>query len=52
MAEDYGQTPVNNSGLATAHAAGIVVVGALFALIFIRRGFRGVNVLSAGVSVR
>jgi len=50
--DDYGQAPVNNSAFSTSHAAGIVVVSALLALILIRRGFRGVNVLGAGVSVR
>jgi hypothetical protein len=50
--DDYGQSPVQYTGFTTSHAAGVVVVGALFMLILIRRGFRGVSVLGAGVSVR
>jgi hypothetical protein len=51
MSDDYGQSPVTN-GLTTSHAAGVVVIGSLLMLILIRRGFRGVSVLGAGVSVR
>lgn len=35
--------------MTTAHAAAVVVIGALIVLILINRGFRGVNV--AGVSL-
>jgi hypothetical protein len=52
MSDDYGQSPVHNTGFTSSHAAGVVVIGALFFLIMIRRGFRGVSVLGAGVSVR
>ena len=50
--DDYGQSPVRNTNFATSHAAGGVVVGALVLLILIRRGFRGVGVLGANVSVK
>lgn len=36
----------------TEHAAAVIVIGALLALVFIRRGFRGINVAGVGVSVR
>jgi hypothetical protein len=50
--DDYGQSPVRNGSFGTSHAAGVVVIGALIFLILIRRGFRGVGVLGANVSVR
>ena len=39
------------SAVTTAHASGMVVVGALLALILIRAGFRGVNVGGASLKV-
>lgn len=51
--EDTSYNPVSRvSGFNTEHAAGIVVIGALAALYLIRRGFRGVGVLGANVSVK
>lgn len=40
------------TSLTTAHAAAIVVIGALVALILIARGFRGVNLGGVSVGVK
>lgn len=45
----YGSSYAGLSGFTTPHAAAIVVIGSLAALILIRRGFRGVSVGGAGV---
>lgn len=37
--------------LTTAHASGVIVIGALLALIAIRMGFRGVSVGGASIKV-
>lgn len=47
-----GTTTMNNpvstsAGVATEHAAAVIVIGALVALIAINRGFRGVSVSGA-----
>ena len=44
--------PVQGAGFTTEHAAAVIVIGALAALILIRRGFRGVNVGGVSVGVR
>lgn len=36
--------PVKVTGLTTEHAAGVIVIGSLLALVAIRHGFRGVSV--------
>jgi len=53
---DYGSdnvmtNPIKRGGITTEHATGIIVVGALVALVAINRGFRGVSVgkLSGGL---
>lgn len=42
--------PVRGSGagLTTEHAAAVVVIGSLVALILVRRGFRGVGIPGVG----
>lgn len=44
--------PVSNTAIDTPRAAAGLVIGALLALVLIRRGFRGVSVGGVGVSVR
>ncbi len=39
--------PVKMGGLSTEHAAAVLVIGALVALVAIRGGFRGVSVSGA-----
>lgn len=49
-----GSASVNGqslSNLSTAHASGVVVIGALLALVAIRMGFRGINVGGASLRV-
>lgn len=43
--------PIKGPGLDTPMVTGIIVLSALGMLILIRRGFRGVNVMGAGVSI-
>lgn len=47
--DDTNKHNVGGSVFNSAHASGAIVIGALVALVLIRRGFRGVSV--AGVSV-
>lgn len=47
-----GTTFLQTSGWPAERWAGAVVIFALLMLIVIRRGFRGVNVLGASVSVK
>lgn len=52
---DYGQEqsyPVGGAGFTTEHAAAVIVIGALAALVLLRRGFRGVNVGGVSVGIR
>lgn len=54
MAYDYAadnRQTIKGVGLSTEHAAAAVVIGALLALILIKRGFRGVNVGGIHVGV-
>lgn len=45
--------PVSSvQGLTTAHAAGVVVLACVAALVLIRRGFRGVNVGGVNVGIK
>jgi hypothetical protein len=44
--------PVKGGGMQTEHGVAVVVIGALVALIMIRRGFRGVSVGGASIGVR
>lgn len=46
-----GQYRLSMSGWPPERWAAVVVLGALGVLILLRRGFRGVNVLGANVSV-
>ncbi len=50
--EDYDNTTARIGGIATEHAAAILVFGSLLFLIMVRRGFSGVSVGGVGVSVR
>lgn len=38
-------------GFTTEHAAAVIVIGSLVALIMINRGFRGISVMGASVKV-
>lgn len=49
---DYRQPVKGLQTLTTEYAAAVVVIGALVALIMIRRGFRGLNVGGVSVGVR
>lgn len=44
-------TRMGMGGMATSHAAGVIVIGSLLALAAIRAGFRGVNVGGVKVGV-
>jgi hypothetical protein len=44
--------PVKTGGIMTEHAVAGLVLGALIALIMIRRGFRGVSFGGASIGVR
>lgn len=44
-------TRMGFGGMATSHAAGVIVIGAMAALWAIRMGFRGVNVGGVKVGV-
>lgn len=44
--------PVKSNGMSTERMAGILVIGALVALIAINRGFRGVSVGGVSVGVK
>jgi hypothetical protein len=46
------ENPVKGAGLSTEHATAAVVIGALVALWFVRRGFRGVSAGGISVGVR
>lgn len=47
-----GENPVRNGGNETPYAAGAIVIGSLAILILIRRGFRGVNLGGASISIK
>ena len=49
---DDGMNPVKGSGLTTAHASAVVVLGALVFLVLIKRGFRGVSAGGVSIGVR
>lgn len=49
--ESTGTYPMSLNGWPPERWAAVVVLGSLFLLILIRRGFRGVNFLGAKVSV-
>ncbi len=49
--ENMMTNPVKGQGFDTPQVAGALVIGALLALVAIRRGFRGVNVAGVGVRV-
>lgn len=49
---DDGMNPVKGSGLTTAHATAVVVIGALIFLILVKRGFRGVSAGGVSIGVR
>lgn len=44
--------PISGGGFTTEHAAAAIVIGALVALVLIRRGFRGVSVGGVSVGIR
>jgi len=44
--------PVSTGSVDTPRAAAGIVIGALVALILVRRGFRGVNLGGVGVSIK
>lgn len=50
-ADEGNINPVKDRGMDTPMVTGALVIGALVALILIRRGFRGVNVLGASASI-
>jgi hypothetical protein len=50
--DDYSHPVKGVQTLTTEHAAAIVVIGALVALMAIRRGFRGVNLGGVSVGVK
>lgn len=50
--ETYDDATARVGGLATEHAAAVLVFGSLLFLILVRRGFSGVSVGGVGVSVR
>lgn len=52
MNNGYEEYPVNASGLSTEHAAAVIVIGCLLALIAIRKGFTGINVGGLTVGVK
>lgn len=47
-ADEGNVNPVKGGGIDTPQMTGAIVIGALVALVLIKRGFRGVNVLGAG----
>ena len=52
MSDVNGSYPVDNGTGNTPRAAAGIVLGALVALILIRRGFRGVSVGGVNVGIR
>jgi hypothetical protein len=50
-ADEGNINPVKGGGIDTPMMTGALVIGALVALILIRRGFRGVNVLGASANI-
>ena len=52
MADYASNEPLDNGSGSTPRAAAGIVLGALVALILIRRGFRGVSVGGLNVGVR
>jgi len=49
---DDGMNPVKGTGMTTAHASAVVVLGALLFLILVKRGFRGVTAGGVSIGVR
>jgi hypothetical protein len=47
----YGDESPNGGMLTTEHAAAVIVIGALVALIVIRKGFRGIAIPGVGGAV-
>lgn len=51
QSDNVGRFRMNTEGWPPERWAAIIVLSSLAALILIRRGFRGINVLGANVSV-
>lgn len=49
---DDGMNPVKGTGLTTAHATAVVVLGALAFLMLVKRGFRGVSAGGFSIGVK
>lgn len=52
MEDNYDNATARVGGIATEHAAAVLVFASLLFLILVRRGFTGVSVGGVGVSVR
>lgn len=52
MPMDDSEYPVSSSSVDTPRAAAGIVIGALVALVLLRRGFRGVSVAGVNVGIK